>query len=193
MPSPILDGVVPSNVILLPVAFYSHLCGGEFEDTVPAYINYLAELTNSNKLTMNNSVRFDLEALADVMEATVCNHVSVQQFKKDGTPVINTLIDPLAQKFSIAAEEGVKSMAKSYFPIIQAGDWQTFLSLQQEHLQSLFGQFAQAKVGNPSLLVYAAAPSLSKRRTLFNHVLKQKDWLQIKPVVSHVWKPSSQK
>lgn len=193
MPKEILEGVVGKDVTLLPVAFYSHLCGGEFGDTVPAYLNYLAMSSGHDLSASQEPTKLYLEAIADIMEATVCDHNSAQRFETmtDGqtVPKIKPADHSLAVKFAEAAKAGIGSAALSYSGIVKDGDWQTFTRLQLKHLEHALSEFEKARQGEESAFVAATAPSLSKRQALFAHALQQKDWLQIGQVTPSVWKP----
>ncbi|MDO8583291.1 MAG: hypothetical protein Q7R51_02075 [bacterium] len=191
LPSEILDGIVSKDTTLLPVSFYSHLCGGLFRDTVPAYLNYLA-MSSGHDLSAQEPKLY-LEAIADVMEATVCGHNSAQKFRTttDGqiVPEIESTDDSLAVKFSKAAKAGISSAALSYSEVIRERNWRTYAEMQQKHLKKAVSEFDKARQGEESLFVAATAPSLSKRQALFAHVLKQGDWLQIAQATRFISKP----
>lgn len=195
MPEEILEGVVGKDVTLLPVAFYSHLCGGEFGDTVPAYLNYLAMSSGHNLSAPQEPTKLYLEAIADIMEATVCDHSSAQQFETmaDGKtrPKIKYTDDPLAAKFTAAAKAGISSAARAYSEVIGEENSQVYGHMQRKHLKQAVSEFDKAKRGEESVFVAAIAPSLSKRQALFDHVLNNGDWLQIGQITPFVNKPET--
>ena len=191
MPKEVSNGIVGKDVVLLPIGFYSHLCGGEFGDAVPSYLNYLA-MSLGHDLLASTSIKLYLEALADIMEATICSHNSARTFSAmpDGqiVPEIKPT-DPLAIEFARAAQTGITLAASSYREVLERSDWETFINGQQNHLSHAISEFDKAKQGKKSDFVPVTAPALSKREELFAHVRQNPDWLGVSHLAPRVWKP----
>lgn len=196
MPKEVIGGFIPRGVTLLPVSFYSHLSGPEFGETVFGYLNYLSK-TAGYDLRVTGPIKPRLEALADAVEAIICDHEPVRNFKATDKglfePNIIAIKDSLASKFTQAARDGITSAAYRFSSLITQGDWHGFISEQIRHLNYLLNEFEKVNYGGLALVVKATAPRLSKRRRLFSHVLdlnkRGEDWLGTKWLAKYIFRP----
>lgn len=174
---------------LLPISLYSHICGGDWGDEVPASLIHLCEQAGI-PLTADN--RFALEAFADWMEATIKPHGSVTSFRHDGRSIVPDIpmnMDPLANKFATAAYMGISESAIGAAHIINDHGLEGFNYASAEHVTDLLAEFRKAQAGQPSRVIAAATPALTKRQQLFADVQQNPNWLGVQDLTPYVYKP----